>query len=143
RGRARRGAAGGGPGVRTRGGRGAGRASRALSRWGGGDADPVAARRGAQPVDERWNRGVRSAPAAPDRGRLTMRLTRLVAALSLAAAAFAFAAGAAEASVGLTQIAAKDGLGVVTVYYPSTSEAPTITRGPFTFHMAADGTPSP
>jgi len=71
-----------------------------------------------------------------------MRLTRLVAALSLAAAAFAFAAGAAEASVGLTQIAAKDGLGVVTVYYPSTSEAPTIKRGPFTFQMAADGTPS-
>ena len=71
-----------------------------------------------------------------------MRLTRLVAALSLAAAAFAFAAGAAEASVGLTQIAAKDGLGVVTIYYPSMSEAQTIKRGPFTFQMAADGTPS-
>src|SRR5262249_61826364 len=104
RGRARRGAAGGGPGVRTRGGRGAGRASRALSRSARGDADPVAARPVAQPVDERWNRGVRSAPAAPDRGRLTMRLTRLVAALSLPAPPFAFAAGAPPDSVGAAPV---------------------------------------
>ena len=76
-----------------------------------------------------------------------MRFTRLVAAMSfaptvLATAAFPFAAGAAEASVGLTQIPATNGLGLVTVYYPSTSEAQTIKRGPFTFQMAADGTPS-
>ena len=64
------------------------------------------------------------------------------AATAFAAAAFSLAAGAAEASVGLTQIAARDGLGVVTVYYPSTSETQTIKRGPFTFQMAADGTPS-
>ena len=76
-----------------------------------------------------------------------MRFTRLAVAMSfaptvLATAAFAFAAGAAEASVGLTQIPATNDLGVVTVYYPSTSEAQTIKRGPFTFQMAADGTPS-
>src|SRR5262249_61256001 len=103
---------------------------RALSRSARGDADPVAARPVAQPVDERWNRGVRSAPAAPDRGRLTMRLTRLVAALSLAAAAFAFAAGAAQASVGLTQIPPNDGLAVGAVYHPSPSAAPPTNRGP-------------
>jgi predicted dienelactone hydrolase len=56
--------------------------------------------------------------------------------------AVAFAAGTAEASVGLAQLAGQDGLGVVTVYYPSTSEAQTIKRGPFTFQMAAEGTPS-
>ncbi len=60
----------------------------------------------------------------------------------LVAVAVALAAGPVEAGVGLTQIAAKDGLGVVTVYYPSTSEAQPLKRGPFTFQMAADGAPS-
>src|SRR5262249_4189868 len=134
-------------GVRARSRRAAGRASRALSRSTGGDADRVAARPVAQSVDQRGNRGVRSTPAAPDRGLVKMRVAGLLVAMSfavtaVAAAAFALAANAAEASIGLTQIAAQDRLGVVTVYYPSTSEAQTIKRGPFTFQMAADGAPS-
>ena len=51
-------------------------------------------------------------------------------------------APAAEASVGLMQIAGKPGEAVVTVYYPSTSEAKELKRGPFTFRMAWDGAPA-
>lgn len=48
----------------------------------------------------------------------------------------------AEAVVGLTEIAGKDGDGPVTVYYPSSSEAQTVKRGPFTFQMAWQGEPA-
>ena len=58
----------------------------------------------------------------------------------LAAALVAFAA-AAEAAVGLTEIAGRAGDGIVTVYYPSNSEAQTLRRGPFTLEMAWHGAP--
>ena len=45
----------------------------------------------------------------------------------------------AEAAVGLTEIAGKDGDGIVTVYYPSSHEAQTLKRGPFTFQLAWQG----
>ena len=48
----------------------------------------------------------------------------------------------AEAAVGLTEIAGKDGDGPITVYYPSSSEAQTLKRGPFTFQMAWQGAPA-
>ena len=48
----------------------------------------------------------------------------------------------AEASVGVTDIAGKDDAGPVTVYYPSSSEAQTLKRGPFTFQMAWQGAPA-
>jgi predicted dienelactone hydrolase len=48
----------------------------------------------------------------------------------------------AEAAVGLTEIAGKEGDGPVTVYYPSSSEAQTLKRGPFTFQMAWQGAPA-
>jgi predicted dienelactone hydrolase len=41
----------------------------------------------------------------------------------------------------LTEIAGKDGDGVVTVYYPSSHEAQTLKRGPFTFQLAWQGAP--
>jgi predicted dienelactone hydrolase len=51
-------------------------------------------------------------------------------------------AATAEAAVGLTEIAGKEGDGPVTVYYPSSSEAQTVKRGPFTFQMAWQGEPA-
>jgi predicted dienelactone hydrolase len=60
----------------------------------------------------------------------------------LLAVAFAVAASAAEASVGLTDIAGQDGAGVVTVYYPSTDEAKIGKRGPFLFEFAWQGAPA-
>ena len=50
-------------------------------------------------------------------------------------------AGRTEASVGLTEIPGKDGDGPVTVFYPSSSEAQTLKRGPFTLQMAWQGAP--
>ena len=49
--------------------------------------------------------------------------------------------GRAEASVGLTEIPGKDGDGPVTVFYPSSSEAHPLKRGPFTLQVAWQGTP--
>jgi len=60
--------------------------------------------------------------------------------LLLATALVVFAA-TAEAAVGLTEIAGKDGDGVVTVYYPSSHEGQPLKRGPFTLHLAWHGTP--
>ncbi len=60
----------------------------------------------------------------------------------LLAVAFAVAASAAEASVGLTDIAGQDGDGAVTVYYPSTDEAKIGKRGPFLFEFAWQGAPA-
>ncbi len=54
--------------------------------------------------------------------------------------ALVVAVATAEASVGLTEIAGKDGDGPVTVYYPSNSEAKAVKRGPFTLHLAVEGT---
>ena len=47
----------------------------------------------------------------------------------------------AEAAVGVMEILGKDGDGPITVFYPSTSDAQTLTRGPFTFQMAWQGVP--
>jgi predicted dienelactone hydrolase len=47
----------------------------------------------------------------------------------------------ADAAVGLTEIAGKDGDGVVTVYYPSASEPQALKRGPFTLRLAWQGAP--
>jgi predicted dienelactone hydrolase len=58
------------------------------------------------------------------------------------AVAFAVPVTAAEANVGLTEIAGKDGEGVVTVYYPSMYEAKIGKRGPFTFEFAWQGAPA-
>src|SRR5712691_7075904 len=57
----------------------------------------------------------------------------------LLASALALLAAAAQAAVGLTEIDGKDGDGRVTVYYPSSSEAQPLKRGPFTLHVASQG----
>ena len=44
---------------------------------------------------------------------------------------FTAVARAAEAGVGLTEIAGQDGAGVVIVYYPSSDEAKLVKHGPF------------
>jgi len=49
---------------------------------------------------------------------------------------------AAQAAVGLTQLAGLEGDGPVTVFYPSSSEAQPVTRGPFTLNVAWQGTPA-
>ena len=60
----------------------------------------------------------------------------------LLAAALALFAATAEAAVGLTEIAGKKGEGIVTVYYPSSSDAQTVKHGPFNdFQVAWHGTP--
>ena len=59
----------------------------------------------------------------------------------LLAAAFTLCAATANATVGLTEIAGKDGDGVVTVYYPSSSQAHALKRGPFTLQLAEHGVP--
>jgi len=51
---------------------------------------------------------------------------------------FAFAA---EAAVGLTDIAGGEGQGPVTVCYPSSSQTHPVARGPFTLEVAFNGTP--
>lgn len=50
-------------------------------------------------------------------------------------------AAAAQASTGLTELTGLQGDGPVTVFYPSSSEATTAQRGPFTLHVAVQGTP--
>jgi len=50
---------------------------------------------------------------------------------SLLAAALIALAATAQAAVGLTEIPGKEGDGAVTVYYPSSSDAQTVKRGPF------------
>src|SRR5437879_4798069 len=57
----------------------------------------------------------------------------------LLAAALALPA-AAQAAVGVTEIAGEDG-GPVTVFYPSSAEAQLLKRGPFTLHFAPQGAP--
>jgi predicted dienelactone hydrolase len=60
---------------------------------------------------------------------------------ALIAAVLALFAATAEAAVGLTEIAGKEGDGTVTVYYPSSSDAQTVKHGLFTFQLARNGTP--
>jgi predicted dienelactone hydrolase len=62
-------------------------------------------------------------------------------ACSLLAAALIALAATAQAAVGLTEIPGREGDGAVTVYYPSSSDAPTVKRGPFSFQLAPDGAP--
>ena len=59
----------------------------------------------------------------------------------LLTAALALFAATAEAAVGLTEIAGKEGDGIVTVYYASSSYAQTVKHGLFTFQLARDGVP--
>lgn len=56
-------------------------------------------------------------------------------------AALVLFAATAEPAVGLTEIAGKDGDGVVTVFYPSSGEAQHLKRGPFTLSLAWQGPP--
>src|SRR5258706_8337803 len=63
-------------------------------------------------------------------------------AVFLLAAALALPA-AAQASVGVSEIAGKDGSGPVTIFYSSSSEAQPLKRGPFTLNFASQGAPVP
>ena len=59
----------------------------------------------------------------------------------LLAAALVLFAATADAAVGLTEIADKDGDGIVTVYYPSRSDPQTVKQGVFNSQLARDGLP--
>src|SRR5882762_4287815 len=72
--------------------------------------------------------------------RLDASLRNLPAVFFLAAA-LALPAAAAQAAVGVTEIAGKDGSGPVTIFYPSSSEAQPLKRGPFTLQFASQGAP--
>src|SRR5580765_8326740 len=61
-------------------------------------------------------------------------------AVFLLAAALALPAPA-QAAVGVSEIAGKDGNGPVTVFYSSSSEAQPLKRGPFTLNFAWQGIP--
>src|SRR5258705_22671 len=63
-------------------------------------------------------------------------------AVFLLAAALALSA-TVQASVGVSEIAAKDGSGPVTIFYSSSSEAQPLKRGPFTLNFASQGAPVP
>ena len=58
-------------------------------------------------------------------------------------AALAGSVSSSQASVGLSEIAATDVDGPVTLYYPSYAEARPIQRGRFTLSLAVQGTPVP
>ena len=57
------------------------------------------------------------------------------------AATLALLSSVAQAAVGVTEIDGKNADGPVTIYYPSSSEAQPLKRGPFTFRLASQGTP--
>lgn len=57
-------------------------------------------------------------------------------------AVFVSGAALAKASVGLDQIDGLAGDGPVTLYYPSSTAAQSVQRGPFTFDVAWQGTPA-
>ena len=65
---------------------------------------------------------------------------RNLPAVFLLAAALALPA-AAQAAVGVTEIAGTDGSGPVTIFYSSSSEAQPLKRGPFTLNFASQGAP--
>lgn len=58
---------------------------------------------------------------------------------SLLAAAVALGSSLAQASVGLTELPPTAGDGPVTVFYPSSTDATTVKRGPFTLIVARQG----
>src|SRR5690349_3164878 len=60
---------------------------------------------------------------------------------SFIAATLTLLSFAAQAAVGLTEIAGAEGDGPITLYYPSSSEAKPVAIGPFTLNVAAQGTP--
>ena len=59
----------------------------------------------------------------------------------LLVAALLLVGAPARASVGLTEIAGREGDGAVTVYYPSSSDPQAVKQGPFTFQLARNGAP--
>jgi predicted dienelactone hydrolase len=67
--------------------------------------------------------------------------SRIYYARFLLTAALALLWAVAQAAVGLTEITGKDADGPVTVYYPSSSQAQPLKRGPFTLPLALEGTP--
>ncbi len=67
--------------------------------------------------------------------------SRISYARFLLAAALALLSAVAQASVGLTELAGKDGDGPVTIFYPSNSESQPVVRGPFTVQAALQGVP--
>ncbi len=72
----------------------------------------------------------------------TSRIKALLACSRAALLVLGLAGGlAAQASVGLAEIAATAEDGPVTLYYPSSDAAQTLRRGPFTLLMAPGGTP--
>src|SRR5712691_6815156 len=72
-----------------------------------------------------------------------MGFERLNASLPNPRAVFLLAAALAlpAAAVGVSEIAGKEGSGPVTVFYPSSSEAQPLKRGPFTLNFASQGVP--
>ena len=72
---------------------------------------------------------------------LTLAFFAILIRSILVAAALALLAAAAEASMGLTEIAGKQGDGIVTVYYPSSGDARAVKQGPFTLQLARQGAP--
>jgi len=70
-----------------------------------------------------------------------MYLKRLLAG-GVLAAALVLVAPVAQAAVGVTEIAGKDGDGPVTVYYPTRANAQPLKRGPFTLALALDAAPA-
>ena len=67
--------------------------------------------------------------------------TTFARSFSLVALLILLCAATVEASVGVTEIPGQNGDGPVTVYYPSSSEAQPLRRGPFTLQMAWQGVP--
>lgn len=67
--------------------------------------------------------------------------SRISCARFLLAATLVLLSAAAPAAVGLTEIIGKAPDGPVTIYYPSSSEAQPLKRGPFTLQLAVQGTP--
>lgn len=76
------------------------------------------------------------------RCRCRIKGRRVLLASCLVAIALAAFVVAADAAVGLTEIAGHDGGLPVTVYYPSSAEEQALQRGPFTFRMAWQGVPA-
>jgi len=70
-----------------------------------------------------------------------MYLKRLLAG-GVLTAALVLVAQVAQAAVGVTEIAGKDGDGPVTVYYPTRANAQPLKRGPFTLALALDAAPA-
>ena len=68
-------------------------------------------------------------------------MTSLILARSIVGLLLALFASLALAAVGVLEIPGKDGDRVVTVFYPSSSPAQPVSRGPFTVKLAENGAP--